>query len=134
MQNEIGEREQELSDLCAQSNPLIETAQDPVKADNLCMQLVSLQHDIQHFKHETTDKHAHLQEALHESQRKKRELEEYRQSVENLSKWIEDTKKIADAGPVAAEASAKLTEQHKVLQQVNTSTLHYHVLLWTVFT
>ena len=45
-------------------------------------------------------------------------MDEYRSSVDNLQQWIDETRKIAQSPPKAAEASAKLSLQQKQLQEV----------------
>ena len=69
------------------------------------------------------------QDALQESQRRRRELEDYRQSVENLQKWIDDTKNIQDEGSTEAaevEDVDGLSEKHRSIQKKLESELAKH--------
>ena len=56
------------------------------------------------------------QDALKESQRRRRELEDYRQSVENLQKWIEDTKNIQDQSSEIEDIDG-ISEKHRSMQE-----------------
>ena len=56
------------------------------------------------------------QDALKESQRRRRELEDYRQSVENLQKWIEDTKNIQDRSSEIEDIDG-VSEKHRSMQE-----------------
>ena len=69
------------------------------------------------------------QDALKESERRRRELEDYRQSVENLQKWIEDTKNVQDKGTeetVEAEHVDGLSATHRGIQEKLESELAKH--------
>ena len=123
LQDELSEHLCQLSDLAVECDQLAEQ-ESPQEAERLRLQLAALQRDMTQFKLDSTQKQDHLKDALKESERKKKELDEYRESVENLQKWIGDTKKISEA-PVAVEATIKLTEEKKLLQQVFATSVHH---------
>lgn len=121
LQDQLTDNLQQLSDLGVECDQLAE-AEPPQEAERLRMLLAALQQDMSQFKLDSTQKQDQLKDALKESEKKKRDLEDYRDSVDNLQKWIEDAKKVSDA-PVAVDATVRLHQEEKNLQHVRPENL-----------
>ena len=80
--------------------------------------LSHLHTETTHFKHDMVQKLDRLRESLKECERKKRDLDEYRKSTENLRRWIQEAKDVGDSSADALKASALMTEHQKQLQKV----------------
>ena len=116
LQERLSERLQELSGLSVQCDhlALYESASD---AESMRLVLATLQSETAEFRLDNIQKLDRLSDALEGSSRRKKEMDEYHHSVRDLQKLIAEAKQLA-AQPAAAEASARLTEQQRLLKQV----------------
>ena len=85
----------------------------PAEADKLRSQLATLQQNLGNLKLAAIEKQAPLRTAIKESEKRKREMDDYESNVKHLQEWIKDTKKLADAPP-----SVEQTVVPHQLQQV----------------
>jgi len=90
----------------------------PRQRGTLHLRVNHLQAETGQFKHNMMQKLERLRDSLKECEKKKKDLDEYRKSTENLRKWIQETKAIGDGSSEALKASALMTQQQKQLQQV----------------
>ena len=119
LQERLSERLQELSALSVQCDHLAlsESASD---AESMRLVLATLQSETAEFRLDNIQRLDRLSDALEGSSRHKREMDEYHHSVRDLQKLIAEAKQLA-AQPAAAEASARLTEQQRLLKEVTCS-------------
>jgi phosphosulfolactate synthase (CoM biosynthesis protein A) len=116
LQDELVDYIQLLSDMGVECDQLCEGA-TPLEEEKLQMMLSKVQKDVAQFKIASTEKQDGLKDALKESEKKKQDLEDYKDSVDSLEKWIEDTKQVAEVTEVI-EVTVKRAEEQRVLQQV----------------
>lgn len=95
-------------------------------SDKLRTQLAIMQNDLGDLKLSAIEKQGPFRKALRESEKRKKEMEDYEQSVENIQKWINDTKKLT-TGPVVCEP-LHATEDRILLQQVRITFLMFCTL------
>ena len=106
---------QQVADLAVQCDSICEM-EPPAEADKLRSQLTTLQQNLGNLKLSAIEKQAPLRTAIKESEKRKREMDDYESNVKHLQKWISDTKKLA-AAPPAVEQMVTPVEKHQ-LQQV----------------
>ena len=108
---------QQVADLAIQCDSICEM-EPPADADKLRSQLSTLQQNLGNLKLSAIEKQAPLRTAIKDSEKRKREMDDYESNVKHLQKWISDTKKLA-AAPPAVEQMVTPVEKHQ-LQQVET--------------
>ena len=116
LQDELADYIQLLSDMGVECDQLCE-GETPLEEERLQMLLAKVQKDVAQFKINSTEKQDGLKDALKESEKKKQELEDYKDNVDSLQKWIADTKQVAGA-PVPLEVTIQRAEDQRALQQV----------------
>ena len=115
LQEDIKEHQDQLSDLTVECERVGELESLP-QAENLRAQVAILQSATMQLKLDALQRHRDLKQALRDSERRTRELQEYKQRVENLQQWIAETKRIAESPPRAREATERLAAEQKDLQ------------------
>lgn len=116
LQDEINDKLQTISDLAVQCDNLCEM-ETPAKAEKLKSQLTNLQTQLGNLKLASIEKRGPLRSAIKESERRKKEMDEYENNLKKLQQWVTDTKQMTMA-PVHVEPLI-IGENHSDLQQVN---------------
>ena len=80
-----------MSDLAVRCEHLSEM-ETPLSAEALRLPLVEVQRKTEELRDAASMRYDQLREALWESERRQGQLDNYRQSVDNLQQWIDDTR------------------------------------------
>lgn len=104
-----------VSDLALQCDNLCEM-ETPANAEKLRSQLSSIQAELGNLKLAAIEKQGPLRMAIKESEKRRKEMDDYESNVKKLQQWVTDTKQLAMAPPNVE--SIILPEDHKDLQQV----------------
>jgi len=115
LQDELNQKLQMISDLAVQCDNLCEM-ETPANAEKLKSQLTNLQTQLGNLKLGSIEKQAPLRTAIKESERRKKEMDEYESNVKKLQQWVTDTKQLT-MSPSLVEPLF-MAEDQQALQQV----------------
>ncbi len=122
LQDELGEQLQQLSDLSVEAARLAEIQPGP-ETDVVSLRLQKLRDAAEQLRLTAAQRQEELKAAVKESERKRRDLQEYQSSVDNLQKWMEENKDQATALAEIEQESGKFTDEQKGIQEVTTEPL-----------
>ncbi|KAL3874929.1 hypothetical protein ACJMK2_037881 [Sinanodonta woodiana] len=127
LQEELNQKLQQVADLAIQCDSLCEL-EPPAAAEKLRSQLSNLQQSLGNLKLAAIEKQDPLRTSIRESEKRRREMDDYETNVKKLQQWMADTKKLASA-PSTSEPSFTAAEQQELQQQLESDLSQHRQLV-----